>query len=67
MIKRLEKFVLKKIIKRVVKGILKNEEKTTAFVEGKIDEISEGIEKFVGEKVLILVQEAYDGLRETQK
>lgn len=67
MLKWLEKFVLKKIVKRVIGKILDNEAATTIFVEEKIDEISEGIEKFVGEKVIEVVKETHDRLRETQK
>lgn len=67
MLKWLEKFVIKRIIKRVAGSILKNEEKTTVFVEEKIDGIFETVEKFVETKVLTLVQEAYNGLRDTQK
>lgn len=65
--KWLEKYVLKKLVKRVIKNILDNEAATTIFVEEKIDEISENIEKFVGEKVIQVVQETHDRLRETQK
>lgn len=65
--KWLEKIILKKLVKRVIGKILDNEAKTTIFVEEKIDEISEGIEKFVGNKVLEVVQETHDRLRETQK
>lgn len=67
MLKWLEKFVIKRIIKRVTGSILKNEEKTTVFVEEKIDGIFETVEKFVETKVLTLVQEAHNGLRDTQK
>lgn len=67
MIKWLEKIILKKLVKRVVGEILDKEPATTIFVEEKIDEIAEGIEKFVGNKVLQVVQEAHDRLRETQK
>jgi hypothetical protein len=67
MLKWLEKFILKKLVKRVIGKILDNEAATTIFVEEKIDEISEGIEKFVGNKVLEVVQETHDRLRETQK
>lgn len=67
MFKWLEKFILKKLVKRVIGKILDNEAATTIFVEEKIDEISEGIEKFVGNKVLEVVQETHDRLRETQK
>lgn len=67
MLKWLEKFVIKRIIKRVAGSILKNEEKTTVFVEEKIDGIFETVENFVETKVLTLVQEAYNGLRDTQK
>lgn len=67
MLKWLEKFILKKIVKRVIGNILDNEAATTIFVEEKINEITEGIEKFVGEKVIQVVQETHDRLRETQK
>lgn len=67
MLKWLEKIILKKLVKRVVGKILDKEPATTIFVEEKIDEIAEGIEKFVGNKVLQVVQEAHDRLRETQK
>ena len=67
MFKRLEKFILKRIVKRAIGKILDNEAATTIFVEEKINEISEGIEKFVGNKVLEVVQETHDRLRETQK
>jgi len=67
MLKWLEKFVLKKLVKRVIQNILDNEAATTIFVEEKINEISENIEKFVGEKVIEIVQETHDRLRETQK
>ena len=67
MLKWLEKFILKKIVKRVIGNILNNETATTIFVEEKINEISEGIEKFVGNKVLEVVQETHDRLRDTQK
>jgi hypothetical protein len=63
----LEKFILKKIVKRAIGKILDNEAATTIFVEEKINEISEGIEKFVGEKVIQVVQETHDKLRDTQK
>lgn len=63
----LEKFILKKIVKRAIGKILDNEAATTIFVEEKINEISEGIEKFVGNKVLEVVQETHDKLRDTQK
>jgi hypothetical protein len=63
----LEKFILKKIVKRAIGKILDNEAATTIFVEEKINEISEGIEKFVGNKVLEVVQETHDRLRDTQK
>lgn len=67
MLKWLEKIILKKLVKRVIGKILDNEAATTIFVEEKINEISEGIEKFVGNKVLEVVQETHDRLRETQK
>lgn len=67
MLKWLEKFILKKIVKRAIGKILDNEAATTIFVEEKINEITEGIEKFVGNKVLQVVQETHDRLRETQK
>ena len=67
MFKWLEKFILKKIVKRAIGKILDNEAATTIYVEEKINEISEGIEKHVGEKVIQVVQEAHDRLRETQK
>lgn len=67
MLKWLEKIILKKLVKRVIGKILDNEVATTIFVEEKIDEISEGIEKHVGNKVLQMVQETHDRLRETQK
>ena len=67
MLKWLEKIILKKLVKRAIGKILDNEAKTTIFVEEKIDEIAEGIEKFVGNKVLEVVQETHDRLRETQK
>ena len=67
MFKWLEKFILKKIVKRAIGKILDKEVATTIFVEEKINEISEGIEKFVGNKVLQVVQETHDRLRETQK
>jgi hypothetical protein len=67
MFKWLEKFILKKLVKRVIGKILDNEVATTVFVEEKINEISEGIEKFVGEKVIQVVQETHDKLRDTQK
>ena len=67
MFKWLEKIILKKLVKRAIGKILDNEASTTIFVEGKINEISEGIEKFVGNKVLEVVQETHDRLRETQK
>lgn len=67
MLKWLEKFILKKLVKRVIGNILDNEAATTIFVEEKINEISETIEKFVGEKVIEIVQETHDRLRETQK
>ena len=67
MFKWLEKFILKKIVKRAIGKILDNEAATTIFVEEKINEITEGIEKHVGNKVLQVVQETHDRLRETQK
>ena len=67
MLKWLEKIILKKLVKRVIGKILDNEVATTIFVEEKIDEISEGIEKHVGNKVFQMVQETHDRLRETQK
>lgn len=67
MLKWLEKLILKKLVKRAIGKILDNEAATTIFVEEKINEISEGIEKFVGNKVLEVVQETHDRLRETQK
>ena len=67
MLKWLEKFILKKIVKRAIGKILDNEAATTIFVEEKINEISENIEKFVGNKVLEVVQETHDRLRDTQK
>ena len=67
MLKWLEKYILKKLVKRVIGNILDNEAATTIFVEGKINEIAEGIEKHVGNKVLQVVQETHDRLRETQK
>ena len=67
MLKWLEKFILKKLVKRVIGKILDNEVSTTIFVEEKINEITEGIEKHVGNKVLQMVQETHDRLRETQK
>lgn len=67
MLKRLEKFILKRIVKRAIGKILDNEAATTIFVEEKINEISEGIEKFVGNKVLEVVRETHDRLRDTQK
>lgn len=67
MLKWLEKIILKKIVKRAIGNILDNEAKTTIFVEEKIDEIAEGIKKYVDGKVLQVVQETHDRLRETQK
>lgn len=67
MLKWLEKFILKKIVKRAIGKILDNEAATTIFVEEKINEITEGIEKHVGNKVLQVVQETHDRLREAQK
>lgn len=67
MLKWLEKFILKKIVKRAIGKILDNETATTIFVEEKINEIAEGIEKHVGNKVIQMVQETHDRLRETQK
>lgn len=67
MLKWLEKLILKKIVKRAIGNILDNEAKTTIFVEEKIDEIAEGIKKYVDGKVLQVVQETHDRLRETQK
>jgi hypothetical protein len=67
MLKWLEKIILKKIVKRAIGEILDNEAATTIFVEEKINEIAEGIEKHVGNKVLQVVQETHDRLRETQK
>lgn len=67
MLKWLEKLILKKIVKRAIGNILDNEAKTTIFIEEKIDEIAEGIKKYVDGKVLQVVQETHDRLRETQK
>ena len=67
MYKWLEKIILKKLVKRAIGKILDNEAATTIFVEEKIDEISESIEKFVGEKVIDLLKETHNRLRETQK
>lgn len=67
MLKWLEKIILKKLVKRAIGKILDKEVATTIFVEEKINEISEGIEKHVGEKVLQVVQETHDRLREAQK
>lgn len=67
MLKWLEKFILKKIVKRAIGKVLDNEAATTIFVEEKINEISENIEKFVGDKVVEIIQETHDRLRETQK
>ena len=67
MLKWLEKLILKNLVKRAIGNILDNEAKTTIFVEEKIDEIAEGIKKYVDGKVLQVVQETHDRLRETQK
>jgi NADPH-dependent 7-cyano-7-deazaguanine reductase QueF len=67
MLKWLEKIILKKIVKRAIGNILDNEAATTIFVEEKINEIAEGIKKYVDGKVLQVVQETHDRLRETQK
>ena len=67
MLKWLEKFILKRIIKRITKSLANGKEEIIEKVEGKTDEILEELQTNIGQKVVLLVGKAIDGVCDTQK